>query len=73
MKAAPTTTQGNFSALRGHVTTGQVVIMDDDTRVTILPVMAGWAVTSPQGAPLRVCRSAAELEHEIVRYDGQWV
>lgn len=82
-----TTTQENFSAMRGHVAPGVTVRMFDGSVVTVVPTMLGWRLmtapsgqcerseTAPSGGgiPVRSCRSAAELEYAVVTYDGRWV
>lgn len=71
---APVTDQQSFSAMRGHVVDGTRVRMFDGSDVFVAPAWLPdtWRVCNDEGIPLRSCRSAAELEHAVVNYDGEW-
>jgi hypothetical protein len=61
------TTQQNFTAMKGHVTHGQVVITPSGKEVTIVNTMRGWVVNGPDGLAISGnLPSAFDVEYFIV-------
>lgn len=68
-----TTTQQEFSAMRGHVADGVSVMLDCGETVYVRAAWGGWDIVTDNGA--RVCScgpSAAVVEREIIQMGNPW-
>ena len=61
------TTQQNFTAMKGHVAHGQVVIAPSGKEFTIVNTMRGWVINGPDGLAISGnLPSAFDVEYFIV-------